>query len=56
MKKISEEQMARIDEKVPEEYGITISRMMENAGYLTWSHNTFIETALIYSREFGEAS
>ncbi len=25
--------MARIDEKVPNEYGITISRMMENAGY-----------------------
>lgn len=25
--------MARIDEKVPEKYGITISRMMENAGY-----------------------
>lgn len=33
MKKVSKEQMARIDEKVPEKYGITISRMMENAGY-----------------------
>jgi hydroxyethylthiazole kinase-like uncharacterized protein yjeF len=33
MQKVSREQMARIDEKVPREYGITISRMMENAGY-----------------------
>jgi NAD(P)H-hydrate epimerase len=33
MKKVSRDQMARIDEKVPEEYGISISRMMENAGY-----------------------
>lgn len=33
MKKVSRKQMARIDEKVPEEYGITVSRMMENAGY-----------------------
>jgi len=33
MEKVSKEQMARIDEKVPEKYGITISRMMENAGY-----------------------
>jgi NAD(P)H-hydrate epimerase len=33
MKKVSKEQMARIDEKVPEKYGITISRMMENAAY-----------------------
>lgn len=33
MKKVSKEQMARIDEKVPEKYGIKISRMMENAGY-----------------------
>ena len=32
MKKVSKDQMARIDEKVPEKYGITISRMMENAG------------------------
>ncbi|MFB6209024.1 MAG: NAD(P)H-hydrate epimerase [Candidatus Nanohaloarchaea archaeon] len=30
---VSREQMERIDEKVPEEYGITISRMMENAGF-----------------------
>jgi NAD(P)H-hydrate epimerase len=33
MEKVSKKQMARIDEKVPEKYGITISRMMENAGY-----------------------
>lgn len=33
MEKVSREQMARIDEKVPEKYGITISRMMENAGF-----------------------
>lgn len=33
MERVSKEQMARIDEKVPEKYGITISRMMENAGY-----------------------
>lgn len=33
MEKVSRQQMARIDEKVPEKYGITISRMMENAGY-----------------------
>jgi hydroxyethylthiazole kinase-like uncharacterized protein yjeF len=33
MEKVSKEKMMRIDEKVPEEYGITISRMMENAGY-----------------------
>lgn len=33
MKKVSKEQMAKIDEEVPRGYGITISRMMENAGY-----------------------
>jgi len=33
MDKVSKNQMAKIDEKVPEEYSITISRMMENAGY-----------------------
>ncbi|MFB6144551.1 MAG: NAD(P)H-hydrate epimerase [Candidatus Nanohaloarchaea archaeon] len=33
MKQVSKEQMARIDEKVPEKYGISISRMMENAAY-----------------------
>jgi NAD(P)H-hydrate epimerase len=33
MQKVSREQMARIDEKVPEKYGITLSRMMENAAY-----------------------
>lgn len=33
MKKVSKKEMAEIDRKVPEEYGITISRMMENAGY-----------------------
>lgn len=33
MKKVSKQEMAKIDEKVPEKYGITISRMMENAGY-----------------------
>lgn len=33
MKKVSRDQIAEIDEKVPEKYGITISRMMENAGY-----------------------
>lgn len=33
MESVSVEQMARIDDKVPEEYGITIHRMMENAGY-----------------------
>jgi NAD(P)H-hydrate epimerase len=33
MKKVSKDQMAEIDKKVPEKYGITISRMMENAGY-----------------------
>lgn len=33
MQEVSREQMARIDEKVPVNYGITISRMMENAGY-----------------------
>ncbi|MFB6245146.1 MAG: NAD(P)H-hydrate epimerase, partial [Candidatus Nanohaloarchaea archaeon] len=31
--RVSRDQMARIDEKVPEQYGITISRMMENAAY-----------------------
>lgn len=33
MQKVSKQQMAEIDEKIPEKYGITISRMMENAGY-----------------------
>jgi len=33
MKSVSREQMAEVDEIVPEKYGITISRMMENAGY-----------------------
>jgi NAD(P)H-hydrate epimerase len=33
MEKVSKKQMAEIDEKVPEKYWITISRMMENAGY-----------------------
>ena len=32
-KTVSRQEMAEIDEKVPEKYGITISRMMENAGY-----------------------
>ncbi len=31
-KAVSKEEMQKIDEKAPEEYGITISRMMENAG------------------------
>lgn len=31
-KTVSKKQMQKIDEKVPEEYGITVSRMMENAG------------------------
>jgi len=30
---ISSNQMAKVDDKVPEKYGITISRMMENAAY-----------------------
>jgi NAD(P)H-hydrate epimerase len=30
---VSSEQMAEVDEKAPNEYGITISRMMENAAY-----------------------
>lgn len=33
MERVSKEEMARIDQKVPEKYGITISRMMENAAY-----------------------
>lgn len=33
IEKVSKSHMARIDEKVPEKYGITLSRMMENAGY-----------------------
>jgi NAD(P)H-hydrate epimerase len=33
MDTVSSEEMAEIDEKVPEKYGITVSRMMENAGY-----------------------
>lgn len=31
--KLSYEQMKEVDSKVPEQYGITVSRMMENAGY-----------------------
>ena len=31
---VSKEDMAEVDRKVPEEHGITISRMMENAGLL----------------------
>ncbi|MFB6294819.1 MAG: NAD(P)H-hydrate epimerase [Candidatus Nanohaloarchaea archaeon] len=30
---VSVDQMREVDELVPEEYGITVSRMMENAGY-----------------------
>lgn len=30
--KLTKEEMAKVDEKVPEKYGVTISRMMENAG------------------------
>lgn len=33
MQSVSKKQMSRIDEKVPEKYGINVSRMMENAGY-----------------------
>ncbi len=33
VQKVSRDEMAEIDEKVPEKYGITIYRMMENAGY-----------------------
>jgi NAD(P)H-hydrate epimerase len=33
MRKVSKEEMAEIDNNVPEKYGITISRLMENAGY-----------------------
>lgn len=33
MEHVSVEQMSRIDEKVPEDYGVDIHRMMENAGY-----------------------
>lgn len=33
MKKISAEKMGELDRIVPEEYGIDVSRMMENAGY-----------------------
>lgn len=33
MDTVTREQMAKIDEIMPDEYGITISRMMENAGY-----------------------
>lgn len=32
-KAVSKEEMEEIDMKVPEKYGITISRMMQNAGY-----------------------
>lgn len=32
MEKVSSDQMQRVDELVPEEYGITSSRLMENAG------------------------
>ncbi|MFB6115389.1 MAG: NAD(P)H-hydrate epimerase [Candidatus Nanohalobium sp.] len=31
--KLTKKEMAEIDEKMPEKYGITVSRMMENAGY-----------------------
>ncbi len=31
--RVSREQMAEVDNRVPGEYGITVSRMMENAGY-----------------------
>jgi NAD(P)H-hydrate repair Nnr-like enzyme with NAD(P)H-hydrate epimerase domain len=31
-KAVSKDEMQKIDEKVPEEYGINVSRMMENAG------------------------
>ena len=33
IKSVSKKEMAEIDRKVPEKYCITISRMMENAGY-----------------------
>lgn len=33
MKKVSRDEMAEIDRIAPEDYGITISRMMENAAY-----------------------
>ncbi|MCJ7429478.1 MAG: NAD(P)H-hydrate epimerase [Candidatus Nanohaloarchaeota archaeon QJJ-5] len=33
METVTTDQMAEIDERVPEEYGITIGRLMENAAY-----------------------